>query len=232
MPSLGTDREFSSFVSSQNNILVLDCDYRKAPEHPFPAASQDTQDIVYHLLAHPLEYDASNIFLSGFSAGGNLALVTANVLGPERVKGVISFYPPIDLANRYEAPQKTLASGYVLPRWVTKLFDAAYIVPSQSASDPLISPLYASTSSFPKHVYLACGNADTLYTPVEKLAQNLKEAGHPNVEFLEIDFEGHSFDKDVKTGSASAERKEKAYMGAVGLIKRGIEETSRRTIHE
>lgn len=52
----------------------MDADYRKA-DHPFPAAIQDAEDILSLCESRPVFL--SNIFLSGFSTGGNIAFVTA-----------------------------------------------------------------------------------------------------------------------------------------------------------
>jgi epsilon-lactone hydrolase len=50
-------------------------DYRLAPEHPFPAGTDDCLDAYRSLLARG--FDARRIVIAGDSAGGNLALVTA-----------------------------------------------------------------------------------------------------------------------------------------------------------
>jgi acetyl esterase/lipase len=107
----GTNRESCSIIAARTECLVFDADYRKAPEHPFPAAIQDAEDIIFYLIANPDEYDPSNIFLSGFSAGGSIALVTASTLGPDRIKGVIGFYPAVDLTKQHTAPEQRMLAG-------------------------------------------------------------------------------------------------------------------------
>jgi acetyl esterase/lipase len=76
-----TNRKFCSLIAARTKCLVFDADYRKAPEHPFSAAIQDAEDIAYYLIANLDKYDPSNIFISGFSAGGSIAIVTASTLG-------------------------------------------------------------------------------------------------------------------------------------------------------
>jgi len=221
-PALGSDREFCSLVAARTNVLVFDADYRKAPEHPFPAALQDVEDIIHYLAAHPSQYDPSNIFLSGFSAGGNLALVTASSFGPDAVKGVIGIYPSVDLTKRHMAPEKRFISGIVTPPFLRNLFRESYILPGQSRSDPRISPIFAPTESFPKFVYLACGNADGAYDPSVRFVERLREAGHSEAEFLGVENEAHSFDKRVKAGTKSAEKKDKVYAGAIDMINKAL----------
>ena len=69
---------------------VLSVDYRLAPEHPFPAAVQDTD----RALAWALERSA-RVIAHGDSAGGNLALVGA-LRNPGRVAALVLIYPFLD----------------------------------------------------------------------------------------------------------------------------------------
>jgi acetyl esterase/lipase len=202
--------------------VVFDADYRKSPEHPFPAAIQDAEDITCFLAANSEKYDLSNIFLSGFSAGGNIALVTASALGPERVKGVVAFYPVVDLTKRHIAPEKRILAGGVIPAWCARVFDKAYTLPDQPWNDPRISVTLAPAESFPNHIYVVCGNADTLYESGRKFVEKLKEAGHKHAEFVGLEYMAHGFDIYAKMGTAGEEKKVKVYTGAVDLINSAI----------
>ena len=225
LPSLGVDHEYIATLVLKANVIVLDSDYRKAPENPFPAGLQDAMDVVNYVLAYPQTYDTSNVFLSGFSAGGALALGVAMTLGPERIKGVFGFYPPVDITQQYPAPESRFESGQVIPGWLMRMFNGAYVLPSQSYKDPLVSCLHFNPErhKFPNHVYLACGNADTLYTPVEKLAEKMKEVGVKDVDFRCVKYESHSFDKGAKVGTVSWERKNWMYQGVIDMVKKCVE---------
>ena len=220
---LGANREFCSLVAARTKCLVFDADYRKAPEHPFPAAIQDAEDIVYYLFANPDKYDLSNIFLSGFSAGGNMALVTASTLGPNRIKGVIGFYPAVDLTKQHTAPEKRMLAGIVNRPFIRDIARAAYMLPSQPRDDPRISVINAPTENFPKHIYLVCGNADAGYDPIVKFTEKLKEAGHRDIEFASLEYMGHGFDARAKKGTEAEKKKIETYARAVDLINRVIE---------
>jgi len=221
VPALGTHREYCSLVAARTQCLVLDADYRKAPEHPFPAAIQDAEDVINYLEANPNQYDPTNIFLSGFSAGGNLALVTASVQGPKRIKGVIAFYPVVDLTRPHTAPEKRLLAGRVIPPFLLhNIFYDSYVLPNQPRTDTRISVILAPTDSFPNHVYLVCGDGDSLYNPAVKFVQKLKAAGHGDANFLALRYMGHGFDMHTKEGTEAEEKKNEAYAGAVDLINR------------
>lgn len=60
-------------LGRRSHMRVVTVDYRLAPEHPFPAASDDAIAAYRELLAR--EGDAARIAIAGESAGGNLALV-------------------------------------------------------------------------------------------------------------------------------------------------------------
>jgi len=74
---------------------VLSVDYRLAPEHPFPAAVEDT-DAVLRWAGER----ATNVVAHGDSAGGNLALVGA-LRNPGLVAALVLVYPFIDPASSF-----------------------------------------------------------------------------------------------------------------------------------
>jgi acetyl esterase/lipase len=101
----GIDSDFCQLVSRRTGAIVLDCDYAKGkwlskksdrpiltrtfyqfasgPEHPFPAAPSDVEDIISYVIANKDGYfDTSRVTIGGFSAGGTLAL-TASASHPK-----------------------------------------------------------------------------------------------------------------------------------------------------
>jgi acetyl esterase/lipase len=47
-------------------IAVLDADYRKGPEHVFPAAVNDAEDALRWVIGNPQRFDQDRILLGGF----------------------------------------------------------------------------------------------------------------------------------------------------------------------
>ncbi|KAK7959332.1 esterase/lipase [Apiospora aurea] len=75
----GQDRPFCAQMARDlPGLVVVDADYRKGPEDPFPAAMHDVEDALRWVAAQPDVYDVARVALSGFSAGGLLALVASS----------------------------------------------------------------------------------------------------------------------------------------------------------
>ncbi|OAX83944.1 hypothetical protein ACJ72_01685 [Emergomyces africanus] len=70
------DCRWARIAVETTNAVFVSVDYRLAPEHPFPAAVDDGVDALLYLEAnsHALSLDMTRVTLSGFSAGGNLAV--------------------------------------------------------------------------------------------------------------------------------------------------------------
>lgn len=65
-----------SVLQEVGSVVLVSVGYRRAPEHPFPTAVDDGVDALLYLAKHATELglDMSRVALSGFSAGGNLAV--------------------------------------------------------------------------------------------------------------------------------------------------------------
>lgn len=87
----------------QSGMAWFTIDYRLAPQHPFPACTDDTFAAVEWVKAHAKEYkvDPRRIALMGESAGGHIvAYVGARGLGKRSVAAVVDFYGVHDLLRR------------------------------------------------------------------------------------------------------------------------------------
>lgn len=76
---LDTHDRLCRALARASGCVFVSVDYRRSPEHPFPAAWHDVQDVLRHLSEHAEGFgvDASRIALAGDSAGGQLAAATA-----------------------------------------------------------------------------------------------------------------------------------------------------------
>ena len=89
---------FASMLAVKCGIRVFTYQYRLAPEHPYPAALDDTMDAYGYLLSGG--YEPSRILLCGESAGGGLCYALCQKLrdkGRTLPAGIVAISPWTDL---------------------------------------------------------------------------------------------------------------------------------------
>jgi acetyl esterase/lipase len=187
----------SWWVKKNTSYIVLDIEYRLAPEHPFPAAVHDMEDAVKYVLSRPEEYTTAEISVSGFSSGGTLALVAPTLFPPGTFQSVIAFYPATDLATDPSMRKPPAPNAKPRSAFWTRVFREAYIG-DMDPRDPRISPLYADTSRFPDNMFFITAELDSSALEAEELAQKAKVEGIASgrsVGVRRIKDCGHAFDK-------------------------------------
>jgi acetyl esterase len=84
-------------LANRTGMAVLAVDYRRPPEHRFPAAPDDVDTAVHWLVANAAGFgiDPTRLAVIGDSAGGNLALVAA-LRNPNLFAAAVLVYPFLD----------------------------------------------------------------------------------------------------------------------------------------
>jgi acetyl esterase len=168
-------------LTAESGASVISVDYRRAPEHKFPAAADDAWAAVRWIVAHAAELgvDAERLAVGGDSAGGNLAAVVALMArdaGGPRIALQVLVYPVTDLgaeAKSYE----DFAEGYMLTRESMRWFRAHYLNGKEDAADWRASPLRAnSLAGLPPALIITAG-FDPLRDEGEAYAARLRAAG-------------------------------------------------------
>jgi epsilon-lactone hydrolase len=151
-------------------MRTLAIDYRRAPEHPFPAAHEDAMAAWRFLRRQDVA--ANHVAVGGDSAGGNLALALIQHLRAtgEPLPGCVWLISPWTDLTMSGA---TLASKDVIDPLIHKAYleelAAAYVPPAIDRKNRLISPLYADLSGFPP-VLIQVGSAETLLDDAVRIA--------------------------------------------------------------
>lgn len=111
---LDSHQPFCRALAKATGAIVVDLEYRLAPEHRAPAAVDDAVAALLWLNAHAAELgaDGSRIAVVGDSAGGHLA-VWAALRSPDRVRALALIYPAV-AAELTTGSHLTFASGYAL----------------------------------------------------------------------------------------------------------------------
>ncbi|KAI1752749.1 putative carboxylesterase [Xylaria castorea] len=224
LPLFGADDSFCSEVSKRTGHVVLDVDYRLAPENPFPAAIHDIEDVVHYVLSRPDRYDIAHISISGFSSGGTLALVVPTLFSANTFRNVVTFYPSVNMAkdpSERKAPVEGPKSGRAPLSW-TRLFREGYLG-GMDPRDPRISPLFANTVNHPRNTLIVTAEYDTSASEAEEFAKSAEvnaQATDRRVILRRMRGCGHNFDKSKRNTTARAE----AYGLAINLLNHSLKD--------
>ncbi|WP_121001370.1 alpha/beta hydrolase [Saccharothrix australiensis] len=170
------------YLAAEAGVRVLSADYRLAPEHPFPAATDDARTAFEWAAAHAdeLGVDPARIALGGDSAGGNLAAVTALHAGPVKPVFLLLFYPAVDATARRRS-RELFGNGFFLTDRQMDWFIDHYAPSLDSHADPRLSVLLAEDLSGLPPTYLATAGFDPLRDEGEAFADKLAAQGVPVV---------------------------------------------------
>lgn len=168
-------RTLTTKLAHATSMDVLSFDYRLAPEHPYPAATQDAMQVWDYLML--LGYGARDIILAGDSAGGNLALsLTLKLKSQGRLmpRGLVLMSPWTDLT--------VSGKSHVSKAQIDPILNASYLeqmilnyAEGQALDNPLISPLFGDYDSFPP-TYIQVGSNEILQDDSVMLYKKLLKA--------------------------------------------------------
>lgn len=159
-------------LARETGAVVISISYRYAPKHIFPAAHDDVDATIRFLQAHAeLRFGANPELLtvSGFSAGGNLALAAAQVdscrpASKTGIKASATFYPVCDL--RLRPQDKPVPPGYPTKdpaAFLIPLYDS-YVesVRAGNMENPRMSPILANIGQLPENMFVWIAGLDIL----------------------------------------------------------------------
>ena len=131
-------------LAVRSGAAVLSVDYRLAPEHPWPAAVEDSLCAVRWASenASSLGIDPDRIAVGGDSAGGNLAAIVAQQR-PVPLRFQLLVYPATDMTRSLPSHTEN-ARGPILDRHAMDWFIGHYIPDAAGHRHELASPLHAA----------------------------------------------------------------------------------------
>jgi acetyl esterase len=164
-------------------MLVIAADYRRAPEHPFPAAADDAEATVRWAAAHAAEHrgDGARLAIAGDSAGAQLAAVAAQrVAGQIPVRALGLIYPPA-LHHRETTPSRAEnGEGKFLTNAAMVWFMDAYLGKDAAlATHPEVALLHSPALHTLPPTWIATLGHDPLRDEGRALAVAIGAAGVP-----------------------------------------------------
>jgi acetyl esterase len=177
---LATSDSTAAELANTAGCVVVNVDYRLAPEHAFPGPLEDCYAAVQWVADHAgdLAVDGRRLAVGGDSAGGNLAaavcLLARERGGPE-LRFQLLVYPATDGRMSYPSFREN-GEGYFLTADTMRWFWANYIG-DQDPEAPLASPLYAGDLASLPPALVITAEFDPLRDEGEAYGERLRQAG-------------------------------------------------------
>jgi len=168
-------------AADATGLVMVSVDYRLAPEHPYPAASDDCEDAARWVLDN---FDGRR-GIGGESAGAQLAVVTLlrlrerhGIAPREAFHAANLVFGPFDLTgtpSRFLWGARELVLSDTMMEWFVANYVPGLTDAERRTSD--ISPLYADLRDLPAALF-TCGTSDPLLDDTLFMEARWRTAGN------------------------------------------------------
>src|SRR5712672_1770740 len=174
--SCNTHRTLAGRISRAAKARVLVIDYRLAPEHPFPAAVEDSVAAYRWMLSTGLK--PSRIAVAGDSAGGGLTVATLVAIRDAKLPvpaAGVPLSPWIDMEGLGDSMKSKASVDPMVKKDGLLQMAAAYLA-GRDRRTRLAAPLYADLAGLPP-LLIQVGTSETLLDDSTRLAARARKAG-------------------------------------------------------
>ncbi|WP_208024431.1 alpha/beta hydrolase [Amycolatopsis pithecellobii] len=169
-------RKLAGHLATRCATPVLVIDYRRAPEHPYPAQVDDTVSVAEWLTrAHG--FVPAQIAFAGDSAGGNIAVSSALRLSRTGLApaAVVAMSPWFDLANSGPSLEENARHDAMVNRPTLEAM-TGLVLNGQSPETPGANPLGADLTLLPP-TFVTASQHETLRDDATRFAARAEAAG-------------------------------------------------------
>ena len=178
--SVATHDTLCRVLSQKSGCAVISLDYRLAPAHKFPTASNDAWDALQFVAkqAGELGLDGTRIAVGGDSAGGTLAAVCAILARDAGLPLALQmlFYPGTT-SHQDTASHRRFAAGPLLDEPLITWFFAQYLNPPAEREDWRFAPLNAEDVDGVAPAWIGLAECDPVVDEGIAYADKLRAAG-------------------------------------------------------
>jgi monoterpene epsilon-lactone hydrolase len=167
--SSASHRKLAGHLARACGATAFVADFRLAPEHPYPAQLDDASSVIDALIAGGT--DPADITPVGDSAGANVAVATVlrrMQLGQPVPAQVITVSPWLDMENSGTTIETNDATDFLIAREGLQGNIDRYLSGGASPTDPLVNPLYADFTGFPR-LFVTASDTESLFADAERL---------------------------------------------------------------
>ncbi|WP_281658175.1 alpha/beta hydrolase [Halobacillus sp. Cin3] len=177
------DDPYCRYLANRTGCVIINVEYAKAPEHPFPAPIIQLYEVLAWMKSHAegLNIDPDKWMIGGQSSGANIAAALCLYLKdqqePQPLLQILSC-AMLDFATPFsEKPEPN--------KWRSKYPQFAHFlnlcyVPEQGQdAHPYASPVYAENVHGAAETVIITAEYDAFKPEAERYAKNLKKAGVP-----------------------------------------------------
>jgi acetyl esterase len=193
-------------LAARAGIEVLAVDYRRAPEHPWPAAVDDAEGAVRWATSWLTRDGGGPVAIGGDSAGGCVAALTTLRLRNSDIDlaGQVLIYPNTDLTGAQPSMVEK-ATGFGLEAATVRAAAALWMPTAARRADGDVSPLHAPDLAGLPPALVVTAEHDPLRDEGDAYAERLRDAGVPVVHRREPGL-GHGFaqNTDLERDAAAA----------------------------
>ena len=188
--SVAATRATVARISAEAKVKCLSIEYRLAPEHPFPAAIDDTYSAYQWLVNEGIS--PKHIIVSGQSAGGGLCLALLLKIKENNISqplGAVALSPWTDLSQSGKTMIKNEKIDPVINKKYLDRFAKLYF-PDLKNMSHLASPIIGDLSGLPD-ILIQVGSAETMLDDSTRFYKKAKKANvNAKLEIWENMFHG------------------------------------------
>ncbi|MCR5686091.1 MAG: alpha/beta hydrolase [Lachnospiraceae bacterium] len=185
---LGYARVLAAKMAIATGFTTYSYEYRLAPEHPYPAALDDSMEFWTYLTREM--YQPDHILAAGDSAGGNLVLCLVQRLlesGFPIPKALLLFSPWTDMTGTADSYENNKELDPILTRQYVTDASKAYIAGAGDPGEARFSPLFGDLKCLPPSLIMA-GRNEILLDDSIRLHEGIIDAGGRSI--LDIEENG------------------------------------------